>query len=412
MNWKRGAVIGTVSTAVVAAIVMGMRPQPLEVETVSAAMGPMEVTIEEEGKTRLRDRFVVSAPLTGYLRRHELRVGDQVSAGQLIALLEPARAESLDVRKQAESNARVQAASAVREVADARLKTAEEQRRATAVDAEYWKQQLAREEKLLASGDLPKERVDKTRTEATRTQALLQVADQAIAQARADIARARAEVDVARAAASNPVTGSGGPTVPVRSPVGGRVVKVARQSEGSVAAGEPIIELGNTKALEVEVELLSPDAIRVAPGTAIRLSRWGGDGPLEAHVRTIEPTGFTKISALGVEEQRVRVIADIISPEPLWTRLGEGYRVEAAFILWSSPKVLRVPASALFRDGEKWAVYVVEGESAKKRNVEIGHRNGLQAEIVGGVREGELVIPHPDEKLNDGLAVKMAPPKS
>lgn len=408
MNWTRTAVITLVSVGIASAVYLGMRPQPMELELAKAHVGPMEIKVEEEGKTRLRDRYIVSAPLAGYLRRNEWKVGDTVQAGQVVAVLEPLRAEVLDARALSLNEARLRAASAAREGADARLASAEQQLRASEADATYWKQQLAREEKLMASGDIPAERVDRTRSEMKRTDAVRAAAEQAVAQARSEIQRSRAEVEAARVAASNPAVRQQGAAqaAAIRSPVSGRVVKVARQSEGVTAAGEPIIELGNTRGLEVEVELLSSDAVKVSPGTRVRLTRWGGDKPLEARVRLVEPTGFTKISALGVEEQRVRVIADIVSPAEEWARLGEGYRVEASFVLWSGDKVLQVPASALFREGDQWSVFVVENETAKRRAVQVGKRNGLTAEILSGVKDGEQVIPHPDDKIKDGVKVR------
>jgi len=407
MNWKRSLIWAAVGLGLAAAIFLGMRPQPLEVETAAVRTAPMEVTVEEEGKTRLRDRFVVSTPMAGILRRHDWKVGDELPAGRLIATLTPSRAEILDPRRLSENEARLQAASAAREGAGARLRSAEEQRKAAEADAAYWKQLLAREEQLLKGGDIPASRLDRTRTEVLRADAALRAAEQAIALARAEIQRSRADVEAARAATTNPGLRSDphAPTMAIQSPVAGRVVRVIRQSEGPAAAGEPILELGNTRALEVEVELLSADAVKMSPGTRVRLSRWGGDAPLDARVRLIEPTGFTKLSALGVEEQRVRVIADLVSPAETWQRLGEGYRVEAAFVLWSAEKVLQIPASALFRAVDHWAVFVVEGPLVRQRRVEVGHRNGLAAEILSGLKEGESVIPHPDDKVKEGAEV-------
>ncbi len=403
----------TVAAALGVAIFLGMRTQPAQVETAQASFGPMEITVEEEGKTRLRDRFVVSAPLAGIMRRHDWKIGDTIPAGRSIMYLSPLRAEILDMRRLSESEARLQSASAAREGADARLRSAQEQLKAAEADAEYSKSQLAREEKLLAAGDIPASRLDRTRAEAKRAEAMRQAAEQAIAMAQAEISRSRAEVEMARAAASNPGAKStaGAQMVPIYSPVGGRVVQVVRQSEGVVASGDPLLVLGNTRALEVEVELLSSDAVRIGPGTRLRLTRWGGEGSLEARVRLVEPVGFTKLSALGVEEQRVRVISDLVSPEETWRRLGEGYRVEAAFTLWSGDRVLQIPASALFRDGEKWAAFVVGDGFARKRIVEVGHRNGLTAEVIGGLKEGERVIPHPDDKLSDGVSVEIVEAK-
>ncbi len=389
------------------ALYFGLRTQPLEVEATAARFAALEVTVEEEGKTRLRDRFLVSSPLAGIMRRHEWKVGDSIPAGRIVTSLTPLHSELLDPRRNSEAAARLQAASAEREGVDARLRSAQEQANAALADAEYWKLQLTREEKLIAGGDIPTSRIDRTRAEVKRAEAVRLAAEQAVALARTEIDRARAAVGAARAAASSPGMSKEATPIPVYSPVAGRVIRVIRQSEGVVAPGEPILELGNTRALEVEVELLSSDAVKVGPGTRVRLTRWGGDGALEARVRLVEPTGFTKLSALGVEEQRVRVIADLVSPAERWERLGEGYRVEAAFILWAADRVLQIPASALFRDGGKWAVFSVDQGFARKRLVAVGHRNGLVAELLSGLTEGESVIPYPEEKLVDGLAVKL-----
>lgn len=410
MNWKRTTVWLTIGIALAGAIFYGMRTQPIEVETAKVRTAPMETTVEEEGKTRLRDRFVVAAPIAGILKRHEWKVGDAFPAGQPIAYLTPLRADILDTRRLSEGEARLQGASSAREGADARLRSAEQQLKAAEADATYWQQQLAREEKLLTGGDIPAARLDRTRAEVKRAEATRLAAEQAIALARTEISRTRADVEAARAAVTNPGLRAdpAAASIPIYSPVAGRVVRVMRQSESPVAPGEPILEIGNTRALEVEVELLSADAVKMAPGTRVRLTRWGGDGALDARVRLVEPTGFTKLSALGVEEQRVRVIADLASPADQWLRLGEGYRVEAAFVLWSGDKVRQVPASALFRDGEKWAVFTVQGAFARKRWVEIGHRNGLAAEVLSGLNDGDAVVPHPDDKIKDGVAVVTA----
>ncbi|MBN8733440.1 MAG: HlyD family efflux transporter periplasmic adaptor subunit [Acidobacteria bacterium] len=394
---------------VVAGAFWAMKPQPVEVTAAVVGRAPLRVTVEEEGKTRLRDRFVVSSPLAGYVRRMKWKEGDMVRAGDVAAVLEPLRAQVLDVRTREQGEARLKAAEAALQVAQARLSTMEQQARAAQAEAGYWAQQLKREEPLTKSGDIPQERLAKTRSEATRTEAARRAAESAVETARAEIEQARAEVASARTALLEPSVGqqrgAGGELVTVRWPVSGRVLKLVKESEGVVGPGEALIELGNTRALEVEVEVLSVDAVKMAPGTAVELVRWGGEKPLEGRVRVVEPSGFTKISALGVEEQRVRVIADITSPEQEWQRLGHGYRVEAVFILWRGEQVLQVPASALFRTGEQWNVYVIDGGVAKKRAVTLGHRNGLAAEVVSGVKEGERVIPHPDESVVEGKAV-------
>lgn len=407
--WKRWLWIILLVTVVLAGAFYAMRPQPAVVETTAVSYAPMRVTVEEEGKTRIRDRFVVSAPVSGYLRRIRVKEGDRVKAGDVAASLEPLRAEVLDIRTREMSEARLRAAEATVGVVQTRIATAEQQARAAVADAEYWTQQLRREQKLAESGDIAQERVARTRTEAERSEAARRAAESAVVTARAEIEQARAEVEAARAALLNPVAPSqraASDVVAVRWPVSGRVLRVVKESEGVVQAGEALVELGNVRALEVEVEVLSADAVKMKPGTPLELTRWGGEGILNGMVRVIEPAGFTKVSALGVEEQRVRVIADITSPEGQWQRLGEGYRVEAIFVLWQSDRVLQVPASALFRTGDKWFVFAVDDGKARRREVKIGHRSGLGAEITSGLKEGDLVIPHPDENVTDGKDVE------
>jgi HlyD family secretion protein len=192
----------------------------------------------------------------------------------------------------------------------------------------------------------------------------------------------------------------------VVSPVAGRILKLHRESEGIVAVAEPLVEVSNPRSLEVEVEVLSSDAVRISPGTRVLFERWGGDQPLEGAVRRIEPVGFTKISALGVEEQRVLVIADFTSPAETWERLGDNYRVEAVFVLWEGDNVLQVPASALFRLEQDWAVFVAANGHAGLRPVQVGHRSGLNAEITSGLQEGERVITHPGNEIEDGAAIE------
>jgi HlyD family secretion protein len=195
----------------------------------------------------------------------------------------------------------------------------------------------------------------------------------------------------------------------VVAPVAGRVLAVPHESEGVVQPGQPLIEIGNPATLEVLVEVLSTAAVKIRPGARVLLDRWGGPGTLEGRVRVVEPAGFTKVSALGVEEQRVRVLADIVSPAEQWQSLGDGYRVEAAFVLWEGKDLLLAPTSALFRKGEGWALYVAEGGRARLRSVKVGERNGLDARILDGLKAGDQVIAHPDEKIVEGVRVKARP---
>jgi HlyD family secretion protein len=312
-------------------------------------------------------------------------------------------------REQREAGARV--AEAALKAAEQRARTSNERVRTAEVEAAFAKQEVDRHGKLLKSGDTPASRYDQAVFETRRTEAELSTARQAAVSAAAEVETAKAEVQAARTAlidaTSAPQGSSDAKAVIVRAPVGGRVLKVIRESEGVVDSGAALLEIANARALEIEVEVLSADAVRMRPGTRVLLTRWGGEQPIEARVRVVEPSGFTKVSALGVEEQRVHVIADIVSPEELWRRLGDGYRVEASFVLWEDENALQVPASAVFRNGEGWAVFVLEGNVARKRAVETGRRTGLAIQILSGLEQGERVITHPDEAVEDGKRVQV-----
>jgi HlyD family secretion protein len=361
------------------------------------ARGPLQVTGEEEGKTRVTDRYVISAPVASFATRVRLEVGDRVKKGQTLLLLDPPRSTVLDPRSRAEAEARVAAAGA-------NLRVAEKRALAAAADASLWEEQKARIDKLYKTGDVSAERTDQTLAEAKRSSAALGAAQQSVEAARAELESARA---ILRFSATSPIEGTPEKEkVVVRSPVDGRVLKVVHESEGPVKDGDPLLEIADARSLEVEVDLLSADAVRVGPGTRVLLERWGGDEPLEARVRSVEPRAFTKVSALGVEEQRVLVILDITSRPELWQRLGDGYRVEARFILWEAQDILQVPSSALFRYQEKWALFAVENGVARRRVVKPGQRNGLVAQIVSGVSEGEPVVTHPDAAIEEGTSVR------
>jgi len=394
MKWRRriGWIIALI--AIVMAIGYGFLPQPVLVDSGQVSRGLLRVTVREEGKTRVVDRYVISAPVSGFTQRVTMQVGDAVREGQIVARLEPLRSSALDPRSRAEAEARV-------ETSQASLLAAEESTRVAAEEARYAESELARMQALYDAGTIPREQLDRASTDARRTQANLETA-------RANVKVAERELEAARVAlksfaAANSATQA--ELVVVRAPTVGRVLKRFRESEGVVNAGDSLLEVGSPRTLEVEVEALSSDAVRVSPGTRVLFERWGGDYPLEGIVRTVEPFGFTKISALGVEEQRVLVIVDFTSPREQWERLGDGYRVEAVFILWEGEDVLQIPASALFRYADGWAVFVIQEGKASRRVVEIGRRSGLTAEIVTGLSEGERVITHPSNDLDDGMEV-------
>jgi HlyD family secretion protein len=393
---RRRIFIITVAVIIVLAVAYGFMPKPLPVDVAQALRGPMRVTIDEEGKTRVRDRFVISAPVAGYLRRLELEVGDPVKKGQVVAELEPLRSSVLDPRARAEALAAVSSAQAG-------LHAAKENAHAAESAAEYAKKNFERQKKLFGMGYIARDTIEQADADAKRTEASLLSAEAAVKVARSDLERAQSLLghSAAEGAADRERI------VAVRAPAAGRLLKLHHESEGVVNSGDPIIDTGDPEKIEVKVEVLSADAVRIKTGTPVLFERWGGAEPLSGAVRIVEPAAFTKVSSLGVEEQRVLVIADITSLPETWKRLGDAYRVEASFIIWEDRNVLQVPASALFRKGEGWAAFVYENRRARLREVIVNHRNGLVAEIVSGLAEKEMVITHPDESIKDGSRVRI-----
>jgi HlyD family secretion protein len=383
------------AAGIAAALVYGFRPQPAAVELAEARLAPLRITVEEEGKTRVTDRYTVSAPVAGFVRRLRFKTGDALTQGQVIATLEPLRAGVLDPRSRAESEARVRAAEAA-------VAAAQERVRAANADVSWAESNLARVRSLAKTGDVSQESLDRAQTEYQRLTAALRSAQFAVEMAKGEWEAARAALQHSAASDGNHAPAE---LVQVRAPVSGRILSLIRESEGVVAPGQVLMEIANAGSLEVVVEVLSADAVKIAPGMRVLFERWGGPKPLEGRVRMVEPTAFTKISALGVEEQRVRVVVDFTSPRTDWVRLGDGYRVEAAFVLWENPAVLQVPASALFRVGDGWAVFVVQDGKAVRRAVDVGHRNGIAAEITSGISPGEKVILHPDDSVAEGKPV-------
>lgn len=380
---------------VAAGLAIGFMPRAVPVDLAEVKRAPLAVTVEEEGKTRVRERYQVSAPVAGYLRRIGLDAGDAVKAGQVLAVIEPARAEALDPRTRAQAQAQAGGAQAA-------LAAAQENARAASAAAQLARQERARAESLRQSNFVSEQALDTARSAETRARAVEQAAAHSVKVARFELEMARAAIaNVARLQA-----GGAAEALQVRAPVAGRVLRLLQESEGAVAAAQPLLEIGNPEGLEVEVEVLSIHAVKIAPGSRVILDRWGGEGAVEGTVRVVEPSGFTKISALGVEEQRVRVIVDFASPREAWQALGDGYRVEARFVLWERQDVLQLPTSALFRHGEGWAVFVVEGGRARLTPVETGQRAGLATQVLSGVAAGARLVSHPDEAISDGTRVK------
>ncbi|MGE0081352.1 MAG: efflux RND transporter periplasmic adaptor subunit [Thiohalomonadaceae bacterium] len=378
---------------IVAGLVWGYWPRARPVEAAQVRRAPLQVTVDEEGRTRVIDRFVISAPVAGYARRIELKVGDAVARAAPLVWIEPPRADVLDPRTRAAAEARVAAAEAA-------LRRSRQQARAAASEADFARRELQRIRQLAETNLVSREAEDQARVRQQTAEAAERSAEFAVEVARHDLEAARTALRYA-----DPSTAPAGEPIAVSSPVDGSVLRVLRESEGLVGAGQALIEVGDPAALEVVVDVLSSDAVRIAPGMRVLFERWGSGAAVEGRVRRVEPVGFTKISALGVEEQRVNVIADFTSPRAQWERLGDGYRVEARFIVWEADDVLQIPTSTLFRADGAWAVFVIEDGRAQRRNVTIGQRGGVQVQVLSGLEQGEVVITHPDNTLADGVAV-------
>ncbi len=386
-----------VGLAIVAAIVYALWPKPIPVDFDSVVRGPMEVTVDEEGKTRIKERYVVSAPLAGRLRRIELKAGDRVEAGKtLLAVIEPSDPALLDVRSQAEAVARVKAAEASASQAGPNLERAK-----TAL--EFAQSDHRRIRQL-------RERGGSTQQDEENAELLVRTRTEELKSAQFAEQIANYELELAKAALVHTRPDGQSTSEPtnfeIRSPIDGRVLRVLEESAGIVAPGKGLVTVGDPRDLEVETDVLSSDSVAIKPGAPVRFEHWGGDYPLHGIVRLIEPAGFTKISALGVEEQRVWVLADFIDPLPKREALGDGYRVEARIVTWQANDVLKVPASALFRQGDDWAVFCDSGGRARQTHVKIGRNNGIEAEVLDGLSEGDVVIAHPGDKVVDGIAIR------
>lgn len=394
MKINRTTTIILFVAALLALLVWGFWPAPLLVESGMAKRAPLRVTVEEEGQTRVKDRYVISAPVAGYLQRIVLEVGDAVTQGQPLARMEPLRPEVLDPRSRARAEAQVAAAQAS-------IKRAEQQESAARAAATYARNDYARKQQLEEKNLVSREVVEQAATHSREAAAELRSAGFAVEVA-------RHELEAAKTALQFSITNNGEAapeTVSIKAPINSRVLQIHHKSEGVLVTGEPLLEIGDPAALEIAVDVLSADAVRIRPGTRVQLLRWGGPQALDAVVRTVEPTGFTHISALGVEEQRVWVIADLVSPRKHWEQLGDGYRVEAHFILWEADDVLQIPTSALFRQDDSWAVFVIDAGKARLTTVSTGHDNGLITEVLDGLAEGTQVILHPDDRIEDDVRV-------
>jgi HlyD family secretion protein len=391
VKWAVGIVL---ALGIIVGLVLAWRPQPVPVDLAVVERGPMTATVDEDGRTRVKDRFVVSAPLGGTVARIDLHPGDLVRRGDLIARIAPSPVPLLDPRSREEAQARVAAAQAAARQAGTRI----EQARAA---HDFSRREAERQQVLLGEGATAPQIAEQAElAERTRREELTS--------AEFGLRVAKSEVRLAQAALRRleAVPGSRSQQFEVRSPVDGRVLRVVQESEGVVQPGTALLEIGDPAGLEIVVDVLTADAVEVRPGAPVLIERWGGDSVLHGHVGRVEPSAFTRVSALGVEEQRVNVIVALDEPPDRWASLGDGYRVEARTVIWQAPDVLRAPAGAVFRHAGGWAVYAIDHDVARLRPVELGRRTGVQAQILGGLGPGDRVVVYPSDNVADGTRVE------
>lgn len=392
--WRRRLPLAG-AVALVALIVIGLWPRATPVEVAPVTRGPLVVTVDDEGMTRVRNRYVVSTPIAGQLRRIDWKAGAEVEAGKtVLAVLETSGADLLDARSLARAEAGVQAAEAARQAAIAQRDRARSAARTFA--AEFQRAQKLRDEDVASAQefDLAEMRAETAAQDARAAEFALKVAEFELQQARAVLSRGLP--DAKRSAEPLVIT----------SPVSGRILRVFQESARVVPAGFALMEVGDPTDLEVRIEVLSRDGVAIRPGARVMLEQWGGAEPLRARVRLVEPSAFTKISALGVEEQRVYVMADFVDPVERRPTLGDSYRVEARVVIWENPDALRAPAGALFQRGAEWQTFVVEGGRARLRAVTPGRSNGVDTEILGGLAAADRVIVYPGDKVTEGTRVQ------
>jgi HlyD family secretion protein len=389
---RKTVIIWSIVILLILLLAWALRPKPLEADFTTVQRGPLQVTIDEEGETRVRNRFTVSAPMAGRVLRIQLEPGDPVVGGEtVVATFRPTDPVLLDARTRAQNEAQVGSAKAA-------LGTAEAEAERAAAELEFARSEEERYRRLAEEGFVSSERLEQAELNARTLEKALAAAEYAVRAAEQKLAAARA------ALVEKPDAGDQRNII-IRSPVDGVVLQRFRWSEAVVPAGEPLIEIADPADLEIVSDLLSSDAVKVRRGQKVIIERWGGERDLVGEVRRVEPYGFTKFSALGVEEQRVNVIVDFADAREAWAALGDGYRVELRIVTQEADDVLRVPTSSVFRVGGEQAVFAVRNGKAVLTTVEIGKRNGLHGELLSGLEEGDTVIIHPGDAIEDGVTV-------
>lgn len=413
-----------VLAAIVGGLAYAFMPQPVDVDLVKVERGNVQVTVDEDGKTRIREKYVVSAPLNGRILRISMDPGDEVTAGKtLLTMIEPRDPELLDARSVAQAEARVKAAEAT-------LRQVEPQLEKARAEQAYAEAELTRARELVQNKSISKSEFENLdmlyrqwSEELRSTRIAEEIARFELQQAEAALMRSRPRVvepdskaataagagddeSSSRVDIADSANGNGSWNFPIYSPISGRVLRVFQESAAVVTPGTSLVELGDPGDLEVEIDVLSRDAVQIHPGDLVLLEHWGGEKPLEGRVRVVEPSGFTKISTLGVEEQRVYVIVDLVEPVENRRTLGDGFRVEARIVTDEALDVLKVPTSALFRVGNESAIFKVVDNIVQQQKVKVGRQNGLEAEILEGLQEGEQVVLHPSDRVDEGVEVR------
>jgi HlyD family secretion protein len=376
------------ATGLAVLVALALRPAAVPAEVASADSGPVRVTVDWTGKTRVRDRYDVATPVTGQLERIALRAGDRVETGDVVARIAGAWAPPLDPRTRAEASARLESAVAAQGEARAALQRAAAASGQARRDAE-------RAEELRQAGAVSVQALDAAHADAVVREEERRMAEAAVVRTAADVAAARAALATAGRA--------GAALIEIRAPVAGSVLRVLHESAGPVLAGAPLLEIGDPLRLEVVLDLPTSDAVRVRAGQRATVVGWGGGKPLRAVVERVEPSGYTKVSPLGVEEQRVDVILDPQGPG--WEELGDGFGVDTRIVVEEIPDVVRVPVASIFRDQAGWALYALEDGRARRRAVEVAARGNGVAAIRQGVRPGDRVLIHPAGEVRDGVRI-------
>ena len=413
---RREFAIGGIAAILALALTIAFWPQAVMVDVSSVTKGYMAVSIEEEGETRIKEVYALSAPFSGRVLRIDADVGDIVVRNEtVLASVEPIDPNLLDIRSRAQAEAAAKAAEEASRLASAEVTRAQ-------AELDLARADLKRNETLFEKGTISASRIDRLRAEAQVKQAALETAMAALKMREFELETARASLIEPIGTDLNNTQGEGdqdtntAPSqndksccLPVTAPVDGQVLRVFHESEAVVTAGTPLIEIGDPSNLEIVVDLLSSDAVQVSEGARVIIKDWGGDKDLVARVRRVEPFAFTKISALGIEEQRVNVIIDLVDPKEEWIRLGHAYQIDASIIIWEDENVLQVPLSAIFRVGKDWAVFLYQDGRAAEQIVQLGQINDLTAQILTGVEEGQKVVNHPSDRVVDGVRIAERP---